>query len=339
MKHGVAATVRAGEWWHYKLVPILTAFIATLVMVREPLAEAWAEALALLVAIAAGAVFVSLLNDVTDIEEDRRAGKANRMAGRGTAFRVAVLAVPVAIGLAFLFLWRDDPALTGAYLAAWIAFTLYSVPPFRLKVRGLGGVLADAFGAHLFPTLVAMLLAFRAAERELDPLWIAAGGAWALGYGVRGILWHQLSDRANDRAAGVRTFAERHAPRVATRIGLWGAWPLEAAGLAILIWRSGTLLPVWLLGAYLLLVLWRVHSWKMTAVIVGPRRDYLILMHEYYDVFFPLALLIASSLGHPQDLWVLGAYLALFPARPLHTIGDIGRLIRLFYWDMRYPNR
>ena len=339
MTDGVAGTVRAGEWWHYKLVPILAAFVATLVMLREPVAGAWPEAVALLVAIAAGAVFVSLLNDVTDVDEDRRAGKANRMAGRPAAFRVAALSLPVAIGLLFLFLWRDEPALAGAYLAAWISFTLYSVPPFRLKVRGLPGVLADACGAHLFPTLVATLVAFDAAGRPVDPLWIAAGGAWALGYGVRGILWHQLSDRENDRAAGVRTFAQRHSPRLAVWIGLLLACPLEASGLAVLLWRSGTLLPLWLLGAYLLLVLWRVHSWKMTPVIVAPKPDYLILMHEYYDVFFPLSLLIASSLRHPQDLWVLAAYLALFPKRPLHTFGDIGRLIRLFYWDMRYPNR
>jgi 1,4-dihydroxy-2-naphthoate octaprenyltransferase len=308
-------------------------------MLREPLAASWAEAIALLLAIAAGAVFVSLLNDVTDIEEDARAGKPNRIAGRAAPFRVLALSAPVAIGILFLVLWRDEPLLAGAYLAAWIAFTLYSVPPFRLKVRGLAGVLADACGAHLFPTLVAMLAAFRAAERPVDPLWIAAGSAWALGYGVRGILWHQLSDRANDRAAGVRTFAERHSPRLAVNTGLWAAWPLEAAGLAFLVWRSGTLLTLWFLAGYLLLVLWRIRSWKMTAVIVAPRPDYLILMHEYYDVFLPLSLLIASSARHPQDLWVLAAFLALFPRRPLHTLQDMGKLIRLFYWDMRYPNR
>lgn len=339
MTAGVTATVRAGEWWHYKLVPIIAAFVATLVMLRAPVAAAWAEAIALLVAIAAGAVFVSLLNDLTDLDEDARAGKANRMAGRSRAFRTVALCVPVAIGLLFLFLWRAEPLLAGAYLAAWIAFTLYSVPPFRLKVRGLPGVLADACGAHLFPTLVAIIVAFRAVEHPLDPLWIVAGGAWALGYGVRGILWHQLSDRANDRAAGVHTFVERHSPRLAIGIGLWIAWPLEAAGLAVLIWRSGTLLPIWFLAAYLLLVLWRIRRWNMTAVIVAPRPDYLILMHEYYDVFLPLALLSASSVRHPQDLWMVAAYLALFPRRPLQTISDVGKLIRLFYWDVRYPKR
>jgi hypothetical protein len=134
----------------------------------------------------------------------------------------------------------------------------------------------------------------------------------------------------------VRTFAERHPPNVAIRLGAWGAFPLEMAGLAVLIWRSGALLPVWLLGVYLLLVLWRRLSWKMAPVLVRTKPNYIILMHEYYDVFFPLALLIESALRHNVDYSALALYLLLFPKRPLQTLQDTGRLIRLFYWDVRY---
>lgn len=332
---GLAGTVRAGEWWHYKLVPIFAAFIATLTMLGQAIAPAWQAAVMLLLAITAGAVFVSLLNDLTDIDEDRRAGKTNRMEGRSTAFRAGGLAIPVAAGLAFLFVWRDDPLLASLYLAAWIAFSLYSLSPFRLKARGLWGVLADACGAHLFPTMVAMVLAFRAAGRPVDPIWIAAGAAWAFGYGLRGILWHQLADRESDRAAGVRTFGERHSPRLLVAIGRWFAFPLEAAGLAILIGGSGALLPLAFLGAYLLLVWLRLRHWSMTAVLVEPKPNYLIWLHEYYDVFFPLSLLIASAVRHPSDLLVLAAYLLLFPQRPRQTIEDARKLLHQIYVGRR----
>ncbi|HWT13060.1 MAG TPA: UbiA family prenyltransferase [Allosphingosinicella sp.] len=337
MSAGLRGTVRAPEWWDYKLVPLLTAFYATLAMLERPVASAWPAALALLLAIVPGAAYVSLVNDVADLDEDRAAGKANRMEGRSGPFRAAALALPLAAGILFLFLWRDDPLLFAAYLAAWIAFTLYSVPPFRLKARGLWGVLADASGAHLFPTLVAMLLAFRAAGSPVDPAWIAAGAAWALGYGLRGILWHQLSDRDNDRAAGVRTFAQRHPPAVAARLGLFLAFPLELAGLAALLWRLGSPLPALLLLFYLLLVALRVRLWKMRAVVVEPRPDYLILLHEYYDVFLPLAVLAACALRHPIDLVALAAHLLLFHRRPLDSALDIWKLAgRLaFEWRRR----
>ncbi|MDQ4086671.1 MAG: UbiA family prenyltransferase [Pseudomonadota bacterium] len=323
--------VRAGEWWHYKLVPILAAFVATLVMLKEPVRSAWPAAAALLVSIAAGAAYVSLLNDLTDMDEDRLAGKANRMAGRSAAFKVAALAVPILIGLLFLFAWRGDPLLAGAYLAAWIAFSLYSVPPFRLKARGFAGVVADACGAHLFPTLVAILLAFRAEGRPVDLLWVAAGAAWALGYGLRGILWHQLGDRENDHTAGVRTFAARRSPVAARRIGVWIAFPLELAGLATLMWMVGSIIPLLLLGLYVALVGLRIRCWGMSAVLVQQRPKYLIWLHEYYDVFFPLALLAASALRHPQDLLAMLVYLLLFPHRLLQTFDDGWALLRLIY--------
>ena len=322
------AAVRAGEWWDYKLVPLLTAFYATIALLDRPIASVWPAALALLLALVPGAAFVSLLNDLTDLDEDERAGKRNRMAGRSGLFRFAAILLPVAAGLVFLLLWRDDPWLTAAYLAAWIAFTLYSVPPFRLKSRGLAGLLADAAGAHLFPTLVAMLVAFRAAGAPVDPVWLGAGAAWAFGYGLRGILWHQLSDRENDRAAGVRTFAQRHPRAVAARLGAWLAFPLELIGLAIVIWKLGSPLPLLFLALYLHLVQLRMQRWSMHAVIVEPRPRYLILLHEFYDVFLPLAILLDSAALFPIDWLVVAAHLVAFHRRPRETVEDVRTLWR-----------
>ena len=62
----------------------------------------------------------------------------------------------------------------------WLAFVLYSVPPFRWKTRGLLGVFANAAGDSLFPTLVAVLSAFQAAQQPLKISWVAAAGTWRL---------------------------------------------------------------------------------------------------------------------------------------------------------------
>jgi len=322
------ASVRAGEWWDYKLIPLLTAFYATVVLLERPIASLWPAALTLLLALIPGAAFVSLLNDLTDIDEDRAAGKPNRMAGRPVAFRIAAILLPVSAGILFLFLWRDEPMLMAVYLAAWIAFTLYSLPPFRLKARGLAGVLADASGAHLFPTLVAMLIAFRAAERPVDPVWIAAGAAWAFGYGLRGILWHQLSDRENDRMAGVRTFAQRHPRHVPARLGAWLAFPLELLGLGMLIWKLDSPLPLLFLALYLSLVWFRIRRWRMQAVLVDPKPKYLIFLQEYYNVFLPLAILLVSAAIFPIDALVLAAHLLIFHRRPRETVEDVRTLWR-----------
>jgi 4-hydroxybenzoate polyprenyltransferase len=329
------ASVRADEWWDYKLVPVLAAFYATALTLRVPVSSLWSSAVILLLALVPGAAYVSVINDVTDREEDAAAGKTNRAAGRSRGATAALIVAPIAAGLAFTFWWRRDPLLLGAYLAAWLAFSLYSLPPFRLKTRGIFGVLCDASGAHLFPTLVAVVLAFRGAAQSVRPLWLASVGVWAFAYGLRGILWHQLTDRDNDRGAAVRTFAERHAPQVSIRIGTFVAFPLELAALAAMLWQLRDAWPVALLAAYALLAWLRVYRWRMTAVIVKPKPQFLIVLAEYYDAFLPVAILIASSLRHPLDVVVLIVHVALFHRRLGQTKRDVAQLWRERHWPRR----
>jgi hypothetical protein len=267
-----------------------------------------------------------VINDITDREDDLAAGKLNRMAGRSRLVATLLVAIPVAAGLFFSFLWRSDVLLLSFYLAAWLAFSLYSLPPFRWKTRGIFGVLCDASGAHLFPTLVAVVLTYRGAGKPVDPIWLGAIAVWSLAYGLRGILWHQLTDRENDRAASVRTFAQRHPPEVAARIGTFVAFPLEVMALLLLLWRMQSVIPLALLAIYVFFVWRRVRLWKMNVVIVEPRPHFLILLHEYYDVFLPIGILIASAMRDPRDLIVLGVHYALFPLRATRSITEISKL-------------
>ena len=317
---------RAGEWWEYKLLPILAMFYATALYLDVSIAALWPAALMLLGAIVPGAAYVSIVNDLTDRNEDSAAGKANRMAGRPAWQTTAMIVLPVAIGLAFAWHWRGNLPLLLTYLGAWTAFSLYSLPPVRLKARGLAGVVADASGAHLFPSLVATLLVFQQARTTPDPAWLAAVSVWAASYGLRGILWHQLADLEADRTAGVRTFAQRRGPEILVLIARWLVFPLEIAALAALLWLSGSPLPVLALAFYLILVQRRVALWNMRAVLVQPKPDYLIAMVDYYDVFLPIALLVASALAHPTDAAAILVHLLLFPNRA-RTVGeDVWRL-------------
>lgn len=282
-----------------------------------------------------GAAYVSVINDFTDREEDLAAGKPNRLAGRSPAFAAMLIATTAGAGIAFSVLWRRDPLLLSVYLAAWLAFSLYSLPPFRFKTRGIFGVLCDASGAHLFPTLVAVVLAYRGAGRPVDIIWIVAVGVWAFANGLRGILWHQLTDIENDRAAGVRTFAERHPPRVAIRLGTYVAFPLELSALAVMLWTMRTPLPLLFLGIYAYVAAKRLRHWKMNAVVVAPKPRFLIVLHEYYDVYLPVSLLVASALRHPLDWIVLAIHVVIFPIRLTQTLRDLRKLID----ERRYPWR
>jgi hypothetical protein len=321
---------RSGEWWEYKLVPIFAIFYATALRTGVSLWTLWPAALILVGALVPGAVYVSILNDLTDQDEDAAAGKHNRMAGRPSWQKAFLLILPLGAGTAFAISWRHDLPLLLVYLSAWTAYSLYSIPPIRLKTRGFAGVVADACGAHLFPALTAMLLVFHQAGLERDAAWTAAVSLWSLAYGVRGIFWHQLLDIDNDRAAGVGTFACRSNPARLIRLARYAVFPAEVAGLAGILCLSRTLLPALFLLGYLVLVHRRVARWAMHAVLVQPQPRYFIILADYYDVLLPSALLIASAMAHPLDLSVLVIHILLFPNRLRMVAEDVWRLRHSF---------
>lgn len=323
--------MRAGEWWEYKLAPIFAAFYATAFTLHVPVSALWLAAVTVLVALVPGAAYVSVINDLTDREEDLAAGKANRLAGRSQLYAAALVAITVGAGLAFCFLWRRDALLLSIYLCAWLAFSLYSLPPFRWKTRGILGIFCDASGAHLFPTLVAVVLAYRAAGRPPSIAWMTAVGVWALANGIRGILWHQLTDLDNDRHAGVRTFAQRHSPRFTARLGAFAAFPLEVLALAAMLLQLHSAWPVAALAVYVMLVLLRMRYFGMHPIIVAPAPRFLIVLHEYSDLWLPLSILIASALQHPYDWIFVIVHLAVFPTRARQTLKDVVKIARRRY--------
>ncbi len=301
---------------------------ATAYLLNISVLTLWPQLLTALIALAACAAYVSVVNDITDLNDDLAAGKPNRLVGKARTFAATVLTCCILPGVAVAIHWRGDPLLLSLYLASWVAFTLYSLPPFRLKGRGLFGLLADACGAHLFPSLLAACLVYRASGRPVDRLWAASVAAWALSLGARGILWHQLTDSDNDERIGLRTFARRHKLARLRGLGNFVIFPAELCAFAVMLWRVGSLVPLALLCFYALLELARAKFWGVNLVVVVPKQRFQILMLEYYELFFPLALLASSSARHPADAVMIAAQLLLFPRRAAEALRDCELFIR-----------
>jgi hypothetical protein len=318
--------LRAGEWWEHKLAPMLGTGYMTAFHLRTSLLSVWPTFLATLIGIAAAAAYVSLINDLTDLGEDAAAGKRNRLAGRPRRYAVAAIGGVLTVGVAVAIVaWRDHPLALGLYAGSWVAFSLYSLPPIRLKARGAFGALADASGAHLFPHLLIAVAVFNAAGRSLDGEWLAAVGIWALAAGVRGALWHQLWDLAGDTRSGVRTFGSRHPLRA--RLAGQGAFAVEMAVFLLLLWRAPSPLALALLVPYGLLELARVRLWGVHLIVVASTVPFRIAMHDYYLCFYPLAFLVASTIRHPADGVVLALHMMMFRGAVLGVARDARTVI------------
>lgn len=328
----IGRTIRIEQWWDHKLALILSVFYATAYMRHVAVVSVWPAAIALLFAVAACAAYVSVVNDVTDRADDQRVGKSNRMAGWPIWQMALLLAALLGVAVAFAVLWRDDLRLVAAYLGSWTAFSLYSVAPFRLKTRGVFGVIADACGSHLFPMLTAALLAQRASGHPVGPLWIGAVAAWAFGSGLRGILWHQLYDAEADRKADVRTFVVRRSAVAAIRLAR-AALVIESLGLALFLWHSQSAWPVLFLLIYLAFAALKSRLLNVDVVIAAPTVRYAILGQEYYTFLLPLGILIACALHNPVDWIIVVAHCIVFPRPAVAFIRESRQLVQRLLRD------
>lgn len=320
---------RYTEWWEYKLVPLISVGYATLLLTNADLKQSIWSLLILMCAIVTGAVYVSVINDITDIREDALAGKPNRMASLSPAVRTSLVCVCLLAGIYFGSRIYPDKWGLFFYIMAWIVFSLYSLPPFRLKKRGIWGVLCDASGAHLFPTLLISAHLLYLNYRPIDILWYISLGVWSLFNGLRGILWHQFYDRANDLRSGTATFATRLDPETfKTKALLITLAELAAFFVVICFVQS---VWIWIsLGLYSILLAIRAFAFKYETalIIISKTRPYQLLFNDFYLVFFPLALLVNLATADSFGWYIVFGHLVLFPAKFFLVCKDVVLFIR-----------
>lgn len=263
------------------------------------------------------AAFGHLVNDWCDLDADARAGKPNMLTGLTLGRRAGFVLAALAVGLGPWLVLAGPPVALLLLVLEVLLLTAYSVPPLRLKARGVIGAFADAGYAYVIPVLLVAV--------ALGPLdaggqgWLfGVLGAWAGAHGLRGIAWHQILDLDADRAAGTRTLAVRFGSRrvesylahlvvplevvlLIVLIALIGEWWLAALAAAFVAWRTFQLLFLWAEPLAL-------------GSLREPRRRVEIVGFEYLNVFveqwLALAALVALALRSPW-WWIAVALLVV----------------------------
>ncbi|PWT74662.1 MAG: hypothetical protein C5B59_10695 [Bacteroidetes bacterium] len=325
----IFAIIRSGEWWEYKLSPLLAIGYATSLSTTTPLFQVAPHLLLILVATAVGAMYVSVINDITDMEEDLAAGKNNRMAKIPVNKRWIIPACCAIIGILFLIFFFKDNLSRILYLLPWISFSLYSFAPVRLKKRGLWGTLADACGSHVFISLLIIASVDSFTGSPLDWTWFFAFGIWSLFYGLRGILCHQFTDRKHDLQINLGTFATRTDPKSFSTISMI-LFSIELFAFTFILFRISLFIVYFFLMLYFALVLIRHKKWgQRTVLVVAPDNlPYQILMVDYYQSFFPISILLYASLTQPNAWIVLLAHVILFNATIRKAAWDFLMMIK-----------
>lgn len=306
--------IRSQEWWAHKLPPLLAIAYATVLMSPVPLYKVALWAIFLLSSLVVGAIYVSVINDITDLEEDLASGKSNRVQQVPKQYRWIIPAMCILLGFVFGYFLYPDILSCFLYLLSWIVFSLYSIKPVRLKNRGILGVLADGCGSHVFTSLLMVASMSYVTQQAIDWTWFTAVGIWALTYGLRGILWHQFSDRENDIKVNLNTYASKIDPAKFKKNSRF-LIIIELIALAIMLYKINLLLAVIGLALYLLLLFlrYKLNKTQIITIIKSNDQPFQILMADYYQMLFPISLLIAASFQNSFNLVVLAIHIVLFP--------------------------
>jgi 4-hydroxybenzoate polyprenyltransferase len=199
--------IRHRAWWFNKIP--LSVFLGMALMAGNPLTpRVGAAFVALVASVCCAANYGYALNDLFDLEEDRRGGRVNAAANVSRRYIWTIIALSGAGALAFA---------TAAAGIAGLALTsvelmlplVYSIPPIRVKERGLLGIIADALAAHVYPALLALLIVQHLGLSSLGPTLTVMIGLWSLATGLRGIISHQLQGAEHDQVAGLSTIMHR----------------------------------------------------------------------------------------------------------------------------------
>lgn len=305
--------IRSQEWWGYKLPPLLGIGYATALMSAVPLYQVALHLLFLLSSLIVGAIYVSVINDITDLEEDIASGKSNRIQKIPEKLRWLIPVICLLLGLMFGYFLYPDLLSCLLYMLSWIVFSLYSIKPIRLKNRGILGVFADAAGSHLFTSLLMVSSVSYVTNQNLNIIWFIAVAGWSFCYGLRGILWHQFSDRENDLKVNLNTYARHVLPADFKRREIL-IIALELIFLSLMWYELQSVYVMIFFALYLILLYgrYKMYHTQLTLILFEKHRPFQILMADYYQVFFPFALLIALIQQDYRNIIILLIHGILF---------------------------
>lgn len=333
---GIFSVIRSQEWWEYKLPPLLAVAYATILMSTEPVYKISLWVLFLLAALVTGAVYVSVINDITDLKEDLASGKKNRIEAVPEKLRWLIPVVCLLAGLIFGYFLYPDKLSCLLYALSWIVFSLYSINPVRLKNRRLWGVLADACGSHVFTSLLMVSSITYVTHQHMNWTWFTAVGIWALCYGLRGILWHQFTDRENDIKVNLNTYASKVDPDKFKWKALFISL-IELIAVVVILYQLKLIYTIIDLVLYLILVWIRYKRYDHQVILILnlKNKPFQILMADYYQVFFPLSLLLAAVLTNELNIVVLAVHIILFPYKLKHVCLDYARFAKSLLMSSR----
>lgn len=310
----LSSYLRVSDWIDSK-VPFVYGLVLYLALMGSTAfqAEDYLVCAAILVFDALFLSFSYVINDYSDREVDRAAGKhkvMEHLSDRTIRLSLMLLCLAGCLPMLALILCQEPGNMVRTFVFLLYCVLLYgagaaySLKPFRFKEKGIPGLIWCSSVQRCLPLLVLLF------AEEAGVLPFVTTLALSFCNGLRYILIHQVMDLANDKKSGVVTYVSRgHDPGLALRV----VFVLEILLLGLLGAPVIRRFP-WLLVALLLYV---VFELSIRHVIVDyMKQDWFssflaVPLEDLYNFFLPVLLAICLSLEDRRAIFGVAAALLL----------------------------
>jgi hypothetical protein len=333
---GASSFARPGNWWFSKIPPLLAVAYLAILLQGTDAGRGVLLIVCYIVSVSCVAIYGHAINDAFDIAADQRAGKPNAMAALSVNGRGLLILSFLCAG--FL------PAMAVGYSTFAIALlalnyvwpTLYSLPGIRLKERGIFGVICDALGSHVTPTLFALaVFGVMAAAAPAGQLGFALMiTLWAAVLGIKGIIHHQIMDRDNDIRSGTATFVAAVPTGTIIRFLTWFNLCIElpvSVALAFVVYRWCPLAAAGL-AAYCVVEAVKFglgFRFPLGTDLRASRHSIPFANEQFYVLWLPLAAAVQLAARDPAWAWLPLLHAAMLYQPLLLQIRELGTIIQV----------
>lgn len=256
--------------------------------------------------LAAFLAFSYLINDFSDMDVDRRAGKKKLILHVPKGIVVLSMLGLVLIGnIPFLILVHWNPV---CILLSWLIYFLgaaYSVKGIRFKEKGAIGLIECSVAQKCVPVLLIPFLV------EVDPLLFTLWVVLLFVDGMRYIIIHQVIDLENDLKTGVSTYISKG--KTWYKKCMLAEIILELVLISVLFTKIVVRHSIlWLFVAYYL-----VNEWIIgTVICVYLQKSWLftyeaVPMEDLFNVYIPILMLIGIAVKCPY-VWFMVPVAAIY---------------------------
>lgn len=288
--------LRVKEWYQSK-IPFAMCYLWFVYMQRgiEDMEQFVAVNILSMLFLGCFLAFSYMINDFSDIEVDKSAGKEKVICSQSKAAVIGWL-IGLFLGgcVPLLCYQRWDAALGVMLLLTYFLGYAYSMKPFRFKERGLIGLVECSVAQRCMP---------------IGVIWMLIGGGRSIFLlfllisffmGLRYIFIHQLIDIENDRKSGVNTYAMCH--YWVSCVGVYVMFAAEVILLAFLC--SMIARPKLFVMIPIVLILEYLQGRNVQKCIVANPflTFYNVPLEGFYNIYFLVFIMICMV---PDSPWVL----------------------------------